>query len=160
LKVQRQREDFARKQANALVSSHDLLAYEHLQIRNMVRNHHLAKSIQDAGWGIFLQWVNYYGILHDIPIIAVPPHFTSQQCSECGTLVKKSLSVRTHICHGCGMVLDRDHNAALNILQKALSSNRGCTVGHTETGGPAPQNASGQGTSITVPAMDSGKPLG
>jgi hypothetical protein len=47
-----------------------------------------------------------------------------------------------------------------NILQKALSSNRGCTVGHTETGGPAPQNASGQGTSITVPAMDSGKPLG
>lgn len=138
LKVQRQREDFARKQANALVSSHDLIAYEHLQIRNMVRNHHLAKSIHDAGWGIFLQWVNYYGILHDIPIIAVPPHFTSQQCSECGTLVKKSLSVRTHICHGCGMVLDRDHNAALNILQKARSSNRGCTVGHTETDGPAP----------------------
>jgi putative transposase len=138
LKVQRQREDFARKQANALVSSHDLIAYEHLQIRNMVRNHHLAKSIHDAGWGIFLQWVNYYGIVHDIAIIAVPPHFTSQHCSECGTLVKKSLSVRTHICHGCGMVLDRDHNAALNILQKALSSNRGCTVGHTETGGPAP----------------------
>jgi len=138
LKVQRQREDFARKQANALVSSHDLIAYEHLQIRNMVRNHHLAKSIHDAGWGIFLQWVNYYGIVHDIAIIAVPPHFTSQQCSECGTLVKKSLSVRTHICHGCGMVLDRDHNAALNILQKALSSNRGCTVGHTETGGLAP----------------------
>src|SRR5713226_4133145 len=138
LKVQRQREDFARKQANALVSSHDLIAYEHLQIRNMVRNHHLAKSIHDAGWGIFLQWVNYYGIVHDIAIIAVPPHFTSQQCSECGTLVKKSLSVRTHICHGCGMVLDRDHNAALNILQKALSSNRGCTVGHTETDGLAP----------------------
>ena len=138
LKVQRQREDFARKQANALVSSHDLIAYEQLQIRNMVRNHHLAKSIHDAGWGIFLQWVNYYGIVHDIAIIAVPPHFTSQQCSECGTLVKKSLSVRTHICHGCGMVLDRDHNAALNILQKALSSNQGCTVGHTETDGLAP----------------------
>src|SRR5712692_9122728 len=138
LQVQRQREDFARKTASTLVSSHDLIAYEDLQIRNMVRNHHLAKSIHDAGWGIFLQWVNYYGIVHDIAIIAVPPHFTSQQCSECGTLVKKSLSVRTHICHGCGMVLDRDHNAALNILQKALSSNQGCTVGHTETDGLAP----------------------
>jgi putative transposase len=134
LKVQRQREDFARKTANALITSHDLIAYEHLQIRNMVRNRHLAKSIHDAGWGIFVRWLNYYGMLHDIPVIAVPPHYTSQTCSACGTLVKKSLSVRTHICHGCGGVLDRDHNAALNILEKAV----GCTVGHTETGGLAP----------------------
>jgi len=113
LKVQRQREDFARKQANALVSSHDLIAYEHLQIRNMVRNRHLAKSIHDAGWGIFLHWLNYYGLLHAISIIAVPAHYTSQNCSQCGTRVKKSLSVRTHVCHGCGVVLDRDENAAL-----------------------------------------------
>jgi putative transposase len=134
LKVQRQREDFARKQANALVSSHDLIAYEHLQIRNMVRNRHLAKSIHDAGWGIFLQWLNYYGLLHDIPIIAVPPHYTSQNCSQCRTLVKKSLSMRTHICPKCGLVLDRDQNAALNILQKALDG----TVGQTGTGGLVP----------------------
>ncbi|GHO61560.1 hypothetical protein KSC_004520 [Ktedonobacter sp. SOSP1-52] len=131
LKVQRQREDFARKQANALVSSHDLIAFEDLQIRNMVRNHHLAKSIHDAGWGRFLLWVNYYGALHKIPVIAVSPHSTSQNCSACGTLVKKSLSVRTHICTDCGVVLDRDHNAALNILQKALS-----TIGHMETDAP------------------------
>ncbi len=134
LKVQRQREDFARKQANALVSSHDLIAYEHLQIRNMAKNRHLAKSIHDAGWGLFLRWLNYYGALHDIPVIAVPPHYTSQDCSACGMRVKKTLSVRTHICPDCGVVLDRDHNAALNILQEALSSIRGGTVGHTETG--------------------------
>src|SRR5216683_4496212 len=134
LNVQRQREDFARKQANALVSSHDLIAYEDVQIRNMVRNHHLAKSIHDAGWGLFVRWLNYYGLLHAIPIVAVPPHYTTQDCSACGTRVKKTLSVRTHICPGCGLVLDRDHNAALNILQEALSSIRGGTVGHTETG--------------------------
>jgi putative transposase len=122
LKVQRQREDFARKQANALVSSHDLIAYENLAIRNMVRNRKLAKSIHDAGWGLFLQWVARYGFLHAIPIIAVPPHYTSQKCSDCGTLVNKSLSVRTHICPTCGLVMDRDQNAALNILEKALSS--------------------------------------
>jgi putative transposase len=129
LKVQRQREDFARKTASTLVTSSDLIAYEHLQIPNMVKNHHLAKSIHDAGWGQFLRWVNYYGALHDIPVIAVAPQFTSQDCSACGSVVKKSLSVRTHICPGCGMVLDRDHNAALNILAKALDG----TLGHRET---------------------------
>ncbi len=131
LKVQRQREDFARKQANALVSSSDLIAYEHLQIRNMVKNRHLAKSIHDAGWGQFIAWVKAYGAMHGIPVVAVAPQYSSQACSACGTLVKKALSVRTHICPGCGVVLDRDLNAALNILQKALDR----TVGHTGTHG-------------------------
>ncbi len=146
LKVQRQREDFARKQANALVSSCDLIAYEDLQIKNMVKNRKLAKSIHDAGWGIFLQWVKRYAFLHEIPVIAVPPHYTSQKCSDCGTIVKKSLSVRTHICTGCGVVLDRDHNAALNILHEALLSFLNGTVGHTGTS-PTGQNASGDLTS-------------
>jgi|SRR5579883_1495986 len=131
LKVQRQREDFARKEANALVSSHDLIAFEDLKITNLVRNHHLAKSISDASWGRFLAWVQYYGSLHAIPVVKVAPHYTSQNCSGCGTLVKKSLSVRTHICSTCGLVMDRDHNAACTILNKALS-----TVGHTGTGTP------------------------
>jgi putative transposase len=126
LHVQRQREDFARKTANTLVSSHDLIAYEDVQIRNMVRNHHLAKSIHDAGWGTFLSWVKAYGVTHNVPVIAVAPHFTSQECSACGAHVQKSLSVRTHICPRCGVVLDRDHNAARNILAKALA----CTLGH------------------------------
>jgi putative transposase len=147
LKVNRQREDFARKVANTYVSSCDLLAYEDLQIRNMVRNRKLAKSIHDAGWGIFLQWVKRYGALHKIAVIAVPPHYTSQKCSECGTIVKKSLSIRTHICTKCGVVLDRDHNAALNILHKALSPDQNGTEGHSGTSGQVSQNASGDLTS-------------
>ena len=145
LKVQRQREDFARKAANALITSSDVIVYEQLAIRNMVKNHHLAKSISDASWGVFLRWVNYYGTLHGIPVIAVAPHFTSQDCSACGTRVKKSLSVRTHVCHKCGLVMDRDHNAAVNILDKGL-----CTVRQTGTGRASTlRNASGH-TASTV----------
>jgi len=155
LKVQRQREDFARKTASTLVTSHDLIAYEHLQIQNLVKNRHLAKSIQDAGWGTFLQWVKYYGMLHDVPVIAVVPQFTSQDCSACGTPVKKSLSVRTHICPGCGVVLDRDHNAALNILAKATSG----TPGHRETSSVA-ENASGQTASTRRSAWKVSKRAG
>src|SRR5256886_4031192 len=156
LKVQRQREDFARKTASTLVSSHDLIAYEHLQVRNMVKNRHLAKSIQDAGWGTFLCWVNYYGQMHAIPVIAVAPQFTSQNCSACGTLVKKSLSMRTHICQSCGVVLDRDHNAALNILAKALER----TVGHTGTDERDSSNASGQTAPTSCSKRASGKRAG
>jgi len=94
LQVQRQREDFARKTASTLVSSHNVIAYEDVQIRNMVKNHHLAKSIHDAGWGTFISWVKAYGLMHNVPVIAVAPHFTSQECSACGAMVKKSLSVR------------------------------------------------------------------
>jgi len=155
LKVQRQREDFARKTASTLVSSHDLIAYEDLQICNMVRNHHLAKSIHDAAWGTFISWVKAYGVAHNVPIIAVAPQFTSQECSECGALVKKSLSVRTHICPSCGVVLDRDHNAARNILAKALA----CTLGHRETSG-SPENASGQTASTRLSQRKTSKRAG
>ncbi len=122
-------------------------------IRNMVRNRHLSKSISDASWGKFLQWVKYYGAVHDIPVMAVPAHFTSQDCSACGTRVKKSLSVRTHICPNCGIVLDRDENAALNILQAGLLillllAFAG-TVGQTGTAS-SEENASGQPTSTCL----------
>ncbi len=129
LKVARQREDHARKLACALVSSHDLIAYEDLQVRTMVKNHHLSKSISDAGWSLFLQWVRYYALLHGVECIAVPPAYTSQTCSGCGELVRKSLSVRTHCCPHCGLILDRDQNAALNILQEAYR-----ILGHRKTG--------------------------
>jgi IS605 OrfB family transposase len=155
LQVQRQREDFARKTASTLISSHDLIAFEDLKIRNMVKNHHLAKSIHDAGWGTFISWVKAYGLMHNIPVIAVAPQFTSQQCSACDAMVKKSLSVRTHICTSCGVVLDRDHNAALNILEKALA----CTLGHRETSASA-ENASGQTASTRTSKRTTGKRAG
>ena len=155
LKVQRQCEDFARKTANALITSSDLIAYEDLQIANMIKNRKLAKSISDASWGRFLRWLTYYGQIHQIPVIAVSPAFTSQECSACGTRIKKSLSIRTHLCSGCGLVLDRDHNAAINILQKALDR----TGGQSGTGGfPVwqtgfSQNAWGKATSTGVSVM-------
>jgi len=133
LKVSRQRKDFAVKLARCVVMSHDIVAIEDLKVRNMVKNHHLAKSISDASWSLFREWLEYFALKFGKVVIAVPPQYTSQECSQCGAIVKKSLSIRTHICK-CGCVLDRDENAAINILIKALQilgyiSN---TVGHTE----------------------------
>jgi putative transposase len=87
----------------------------------------LAKSISDASWSMFRQWVEYFGKVFGKVTVAVPPHYTSQNCSNCGKQVVKTLSERTHHCLYCGTVLDRDHNAALNIL--AIGLNR---VGHTQ----------------------------
>ena len=125
LKVSRQRKDFVVKTARCVVQSADLVAYEDLSVRNMVKNHCLAKSISDASWTMFRGWVKYFGKVFGTATVAVPPHYTSQQCSSCGAIVKKSLSTRTHTC-SCKTVLGRDHNAALNILKIGLS-----TVGHT-----------------------------
>ena len=98
------------------MKSNDLIAYEDLKIANLVKNHHLAKSISDASWGLFLSWVRYYGGLHGIPVMAVSPASPRKTVAGCGYRVKKTLSMRTHMCPSCGLVLDRDQNAALNIL--------------------------------------------
>lgn len=120
LKVSRQRKDHVVKTAGALVASHDLIAYENLQVQNMVKNHKLAKSISDASWSMFVDWVEYFANLHKIVTVAVPPQYTSQNCSGCGERVKKTLSQRTHQCLKCGLRMHRDHNAAQNILVKGL----------------------------------------
>ena len=134
LKVSRQRKDFAVKTALCVVKSSDFVAYEDLQVRNMVKNRRLAKSISDAAWSQFTSWLQYLGKVYGKTIVAVPPQYTSQNCSTCGNTVKKTLSVRTHVCR-CGTILDRDHNAAINILAKALrlAGYQISTVGHTET---------------------------
>lgn len=127
LQVSRQRKDFAVKTARCVVRSNDLIAYEDLLVANMVKNHKLAKSISDASWSMFRDWVEYFGKVFGKVTVAVPPHYTSQNCSHCGKQVIKTLSQRTHCCLHCGTVLDRDHNAALNILASGLNR-----VGHTQ----------------------------
>ena len=146
LKISRQRKDFAVKLARCVIQSNDCVAYEDLRIKNMVKNHCLAKSINDASWYMFRVWMEYFGKVFGRITIAVSPNGTSQECSSCGTIVKKSLSTRTHVCQ-CGCVLDRDHNAARNILSRGLS-----TVGHTGTWGNT-HNACGELTATDVEAI-------
>ncbi|NET81025.1 MAG: transposase [Moorea sp. SIO1F2] len=135
LKISRQREEHAKRLARCVIRSNDLVAYEDLRVKNLVKNPCLAKSINDAGWYQFRKWMEHFGTKFGKVTVAVNPAYTSQNCSGCGEIVKKSLSTRTHICK-CGCQLDRDvpseplreHNAAINILKRALS-----TVGHTGT---------------------------
>jgi putative transposase len=120
LKIQRQRKDWAIKQARNVVASNDVVVYEALKVSNMVKNHSLAKSISDASWYQFTQWLDYYGKIWDKAVVAVSPHYTSQDCSSCGHRAKKSLSTRTHSCSNCGIEICRDTNAAINILKKGM----------------------------------------
>jgi putative transposase len=114
-KVRRQRQDFHHKTALALIRENDTIYHEDLQTANMLKNHHLAKSIADAGWSAFLSVLTYKAACAGREVIAVNPAFTSQICSGCGVVVQKGLSVRWHSCPDCGTSLHRDHNAAKNI---------------------------------------------
>ncbi len=113
--VWRQRADFHHKVALSLVRQYDTLFHEDVQVRNMVKNSHLAKSISDAGWTAFLGILNFKAANAGRTVQAVDPAYTSQACSGCGVVVQKGLSVRWHTCPDCGTSLHRDHNAALNI---------------------------------------------
>ncbi|HEV2579405.1 MAG TPA: transposase [Ktedonobacteraceae bacterium] len=115
--VRRARADFHHKAALALLRQYDTIYLEELQVRNLVRNPHLAKSISDAGWGAFRTILDAKAACAGRHVIAVPAQYTSQDCSGCGERVPKSLLVRTHVCPSCGLVIDRDENAALNILR-------------------------------------------
>jgi putative transposase len=118
LRISRQRNEHAKRIARNVCKSNDLVAYENLQVRNLLKNHCLAKSIADASWYFFRRWIEYFADKFGKLAIAVAPHYTSQKCSNCGVIVKKSLSTRTHVC-SCGCSLHRDENAAINILHLA-----------------------------------------
>lgn len=114
-KVRRQRQDFQHKTAVKLVRQYDTIYHEDLQVANMLRNHYLAKSIQDVGWSGFLSILTFKAACAGKRVFAVNPAYTSQTCSGCGVMVQKGLSVRWHACPDCGTSLHRDHNAAKNI---------------------------------------------
>ncbi len=131
-RVRRQRADFHHKTALALVRAYDAIYHEDLQVRNLVRNHHLAKSIQDARWAAFLSILAFKAACAGRRVIAVNPAFTSQVCSGCGGLVAKGLSVRWHSCPECGTSLHRDHNAAKNIERLGQSHRGGVAIAASE----------------------------
>ena len=115
-KIARQRSDFHHKTALSLLRTYDTIYLEDLRVAHLVRNHHLAKSISDAGWASFRAILEAKAACAGRRVVAVPPAYTSQDCSGCGARIPKSLSVRTHVCTSCGLIMDRDENAARNIL--------------------------------------------
>jgi putative transposase len=122
-RIANRRRDFAHKRSRDLVNSFGLLAFEKLHIKNMLQNHCLAKSIADAAWNQLIKYTTYKAENAGRVVVLVDPCNTSRVCSAgCGTLVEKSLSVRVHACPVCGLVIDRDQNAAINILGLGLQS--------------------------------------
>jgi len=127
--VQRVHERIANRRYNlthqvscTLVSRFGLIAFEDLSIKNMLQNHHLAKSISDAAWRMLVTTTTYKAESAGSMVVLVDPRNTSQLCSRCGLKVPKSLSDRVHECPQCGLVMDRDENAAINILRLGTQS--------------------------------------
>ncbi len=118
-RIRNQRKDFAHKTSRMLVNEYDHIVFEDLQIKNMVQNHHLAKSISDAGWSQLINFTKTKAECAGKIVELVNPRNTSQNCSGCGNTVQKDLSIRVHSCPFCDLVLDRDHNAAINILGRS-----------------------------------------
>jgi len=113
------RKDYAHKVSRILVDSYDLIAFEDLNVQKMAKNRQLAKSIADAGWSGLVKYVTYKAESAGRQVVRVDPYQTSQCCSTCQTIVKKTLAERVHCCPKCGTTLDRDVNAAINILARA-----------------------------------------
>lgn len=122
-RIANRRRDFLHKTASKYAKNYDLVAIEDLNVKGMIKNRHLSKSISDASWGIFAGMLDYKLKILGKALVKVNPRFTSQKCSQCGEIVRKSLSVRTHICLLCGLILDRDENASRNILTLATVDN-------------------------------------
>ena len=114
-RIANRRRDFLHKLSTLYARKYDVIFLERLAKLNMTKNHRLARSILDSGWGTFGMMLDYKTIL-----VEVPARNTTIQCSRCGNAVPKPLAIRTHRCV-CGLILDRDHNAAINILKKGLA---------------------------------------
>ncbi|KPQ40780.1 MAG: transposase [Phormidium sp. OSCR] len=120
-RVGRIRQDFHDNTAHQLVKNHDFIAVEDLNIKGLARTR-LSKSVLDAAWGQFITLLEAVAVKRGIRVVKVTPYGTSVDCSSCGAKVPKTLSIRLHQCHQCGLEMDRDENAALNILMRALKA--------------------------------------
>jgi putative transposase len=118
-KIARGRADFHYKRALNIVRGFDAIAVEDLNVRGMVRNHHLAKSISDAGWSQFILILTSKAESAGREVIKVNPSYTSQDCSRCGHRNKIRLATRIYRCSRCGLVIHRDRNGALNVKGRA-----------------------------------------
>ena len=118
--ITNKRRDFAHKLSRMVVDKYGTIALEKLNVYGMVKNHCFAKSISDASWNQFVQYIVYKAEYAGRKCVLVDPRNTSKRCSRCGTLVEKDLSVRVHSCPTCGLTIDRDENAAINILALGL----------------------------------------
>ncbi len=119
-RIANRRKDFAHKLSRNLVNEYSILVFERLNSKNMLKNHCLAKSIADAAWYQLVQFTAYKAEWAGRSFVKVDPRNTSKRCSRCGTLVNKDLSCRIHSCPICGLSIDRDLNAAYNILALGL----------------------------------------
>ena len=115
-------QNFIHQQSRWLVNRFGVICFEALKITNLLKNHRLAKSIAEVAWGKYVQSTQSKAEWAGSKVPLVDPMNTSQMCSKCGLLVKKGLSMRTHRCPHCGLVMDRDQNAAINILRLGLQS--------------------------------------
>jgi putative transposase len=125
-KIAAQRLDYARKTAKDLFARFDMIVHEDLRIAEMVRSQ-FSKSVSDVSWGVFLRCLALKAEEAGRHLVPVDPRMTSQWCSGCGEVVYKTSSQRRHTCRKCGLAIDRDHNAALNVRalgQSALESAR------------------------------------
>ncbi len=124
-KVKNLRHDHRHKLSLDLCRRYGIIAVESLNIKRMLRSHWMSRSIADAAWGGFLATLKHKAESAGVSVVEVDPRGTSQMCSGCGEEVKKYLSVRIHKCPHCKLVLDRDENAARNILARALLARTG-----------------------------------
>jgi putative transposase len=121
-RIANRRKNFAHQQSRTLIKRFGVIVFEDLRITRMLKNHCLAKSIADAAWNQFATYTRYKAEDAGRTYIEIDPRGTSQRCSRCGAVVKKSLSIRVHQCPQCGLEIDRDLNAAYNILRLGLQS--------------------------------------
>jgi putative transposase len=118
------RTDFSNQVSRQLVNRFGVIVFEYLDIQNMLKNHHLAKSISDVAWGMLVKATESKAAYSGSKVVLVDPKYTSQMSSWCGMIVKKDLSERIHNCSECGLTMDRDLNAAINILRLGMQSVR------------------------------------